>query len=212
MSLYIKHAHFRSGPIVMEHIIIRHLFIAWQCLALGHRHVLFNNAGILQCLPFITLKVENRVQKPLALKHELCRPMTVKREMSIWIGEKDFAGCPSNATVFSFPTFAPPWVLFLRRCWGLTGWPPVGEGLFYCWRRRVKVAEQIKPSAAGRLTQGPGWEPAPPGSHEKSWGKSKAYVCEESKLIFRTPLTNAGISKVHHSCDVINDGQSNDWQ
>lgn len=105
MSLYIKHAHSSSGPIVMEHIIIRHLFIAWQCLAPGHWHVLFNNAGILQCLPFITLKVENRDQKPLALKHELCRPMTVKRDMSIWIGEKDFVGCPSTATVFGFPTF-----------------------------------------------------------------------------------------------------------
>lgn len=60
------------------------------------------------CNVCLTLhKVENRVQKPLALKHELCRPMTVKRDMSIWIGEKDFAGCPSNATVFSFPTFLP---------------------------------------------------------------------------------------------------------
>lgn len=98
MSLYIKHARSRSGPIVMERIITRHLFVAWQCLAPGHRHVLFNNEGILQCLPFITLKVENRDQKPVALKHELCRPMTVKRDMSIWIGERDFAGRP----VFSF--------------------------------------------------------------------------------------------------------------
>ncbi len=104
----------------MERIIIRHLFVAWQCLAPGHRHVLFNNAGILQCLPFITLKVENRDQKPLALKHELCRPMTVKRDMSIWIGEKDFAGCPSNATVFSFPTFLPSSFFLFKEVLG--GW------------------------------------------------------------------------------------------
>lgn len=108
-----------------------------------------------------------------------------------------------------FQLFSPV-TSFLRRCWGLTGWPPIGEGLFYGWRRGVKVAEQIKPFAAGRLTQGPGWEPPPPGSHEKSWGKSTACVCEERKLIFCTPLTN--ISKVHYSCDVINDNQSNDWQ
>lgn len=195
----------------MEHIIKRHLFIAWQCLAPGHRHVLFNNAGILQCLPFIMPKVENRDQKPLALKHELCRPMTVKRDMSFWIGEKDFAGCPSNATVFSFPTFS-PWEFFKEGVGvgGVTGWPPVGEGLFYGWSFRV--AEQIKLSTAGRLMQAQGWE-SPSASkpwvikrEEKSRWKGKAYVwpCVRRRKIFCAPLAGfeAGVSKVHFAYSV----------
>lgn len=64
------------------------LLLAWQCLAPGQRHVLFNNVGIFYCFAFITVeetKAENRNRKPVALKPELYGPTTVRCNMSIWI-------------------------------------------------------------------------------------------------------------------------------
>ncbi len=64
---------------------------------------------------------ESWKQRPKATCFKaLCRPMTVKRDMRIWIGEKDFAGCPSNTTVFSFPTFLPRSFFLFKEVLG--GW------------------------------------------------------------------------------------------
>lgn len=73
----------------------------------------------MQCLPFITLKVENRDQKPLALKHFAA----LRLSKEIWasgLEKRILQDVHLMRQCLVFQLFSPVLFFYLRRCWG--GW------------------------------------------------------------------------------------------
>jgi len=77
----------------MEHITVRHLFMAWQWLAPCHLNVLFNNVGISVCFPFIIFNLKTETESPFFKVKTLPPRVCQKQYKHLDFKKGGFAGC-----------------------------------------------------------------------------------------------------------------------